>query len=136
MCRNVLSRAGVVCWAPFVFCLVGCGGDASLPPTFPVKGKVAWKGGEPLAEGGILLTSVADPNIAASGNIVKGEFSVTTLIGDKRVPGATAGEHVIQINLPQGADQAAPPRLRLSKTKFTAEKKENELAIEIEKLKS
>ena len=115
-------------------CLMGCGGGTPLPPTFPVKGKVAWKGGEPLADGGISLRSVTDPNISATGNIVKGEFSVTTLIGDKRVPGVTAGEHVIQINLPQGADQAAPPRLRLSKNKFTAEAKENILTIEIEKL--
>jgi len=135
MCCNVLSRVGVFCLALLVFCLIGCGSDASLPPTFPVTGKVMWKGGAPLEEGGILLTSVADPNIAASGNIVKGEFSVSTLIGDKRVPGATAGEHVIHINLPQGADQAPQPRLRLSKTKFTAEKKENLLTIEIEKMR-
>lgn len=124
------------CWAALVFCLVGCQSGTSLPPTYPVTGKVAWKGGDPLVEGGILLTSVADPNIVASGNVVKGEFSVFTLLDNRRVPGAIAGEHMIRISLPQGADQAAPPRLRLSITKTAVESKENTLTIEIEKLGS
>jgi hypothetical protein len=115
--------------------LAGCQGGPPAPPTHPVTGKVAWKGGEPLAEGNIILTSVNDPNIVASGTIVKGEFSVSTLMDDRQVKGATAGEHMIQISLPQGADQAPQPRLRLSKNKCTVEAKENTLTIEIEKVR-
>src|SRR5712671_5001022 len=80
---NIMFQRSCVrtgCWSALLFCLAGCQGGTALPPTFPVTGKVVWKGGEPLINGGILLSSVADPNIVASGNIEKGEFSVFTLI--------------------------------------------------------
>jgi hypothetical protein len=113
--------------------LIGCGGPPA-PPTHPVTGKVTWKGGEPLADGGVQLISVTDPNTFANGTVKNGDFTVFTVMDNKRVPGAILGEHVITISLPQIDQTAPPPRLKLSKTKCIVEAKENTLAIEIEKV--
>src|SRR4051794_39986611 len=83
-----------------IMCLVGCGSGAPTTPTFPVKGTVVWKSGEPLKEGGIQLGSMTSP-VISTGNIVNGEFSVFTVIDNQRVPGATLGEHAIHVSLPQ-----------------------------------
>lgn len=80
----------------------GCGEDH--PPTYPVRGRVTYADGTPLARGWIELEPVSRvPAVTARGQIqADGTFELTTFeSGD----GAVAGKHraAVVVPLPEGA---------------------------------
>jgi hypothetical protein len=84
-----------------VFCaawLSGCGGESG-PATYPVKGRIVYKGSqEPVTQGIVLLESVGEPRVQASGDIQPdGTFELACDLGK---PGTVAGEHRILITPP------------------------------------
>jgi hypothetical protein len=91
-----------------VVCLVaGCN---VRPETYPVQGKVVWKGGgeaKELAGYGILLES-EDGKTSASGEIQSdGTFTIGTFGQDD---GALEGKHRVAISPPQHTDDTPAPR--------------------------
>ena len=76
----------------------GCGGDSG-PATYPVKGKVVYKGsGAPVTQGIVLFKSTTEPPVQASGDIrPDGTFELDSNLGK---PGTVAGEHRILIQPP------------------------------------
>ncbi len=120
-------RPALVKWAAVVLMAVaGCG--PGLPKTYPVKGKVVFKGGKPVTDGRIQFQSSADPQNKALGDIDQdGSFSLTTYVGAKKVSGAPAGTYNVVVELERPAAQVALP------TKYTVEPHENDFTIVIEK---
>jgi hypothetical protein len=104
--------------------VVGCG--SGLPKTYPVKGKVVFKGDKPVTDGRIQFQSTADPQIKALGDIDKdGSFSLTTYVGKKNVPGAPAGAYHVVIELERPAEVVALP------SAYTVDPRENDFTIVI-----
>ncbi|MCI0456516.1 MAG: hypothetical protein L0Z62_05990 [Gemmataceae bacterium] len=77
--------------------LAGCG--PQLPKTYPVKGKVVFKGGKAWKAGGtITFQLVSDPTVMADGQIQPdGTFTLTTKMHGKARAGAAAGEHKVMV---------------------------------------
>lgn len=92
--------------------LSGCGGGAASGPkieTFPVKGTVVGTDGKPIGGGRILLRSVPGGEYAPSGEVDnEGEFTLATVINEKKVTGAPAGEYSVMI-VPPSTSQAVLP---------------------------
>src|SRR5262245_33427241 len=81
----------------------GCGSD--LAKTYPVKGKVAYKGkGLPISRlaGGLVYFELAsDPNVKAMGEIEEdGTFTLGSQINGKEAGGAVAGEYRVRVEPP------------------------------------
>ncbi len=86
--------------------LAGCGGG---PRKYPVKGTVKYKDGTPMAAGGIIIFSSADPGVkvTAQGEILAdGTFKVGTTAADD---GAPAGRYLLSITLPPLPNPNRPP---------------------------
>jgi hypothetical protein len=129
--------AGVVLTAALAAQLVvggGCGGpDTGVPKTYPAKGKVVFPDGQPLTGGMVEFRSAADASLTTTGEIrPDGTFSLSTLVGTKKVPGAVAGEHRVTVLPPQGPDQAAQP-VTLPKPYTVRPGDDNDFTITIEK---
>jgi hypothetical protein len=114
-------------WAAIVLiAIAGCG--PGLPKTYPVKGKVVFKGGKPVRDGRIQFQSSADPQNRALGDLDRdGSFSLTTYVGAKKVSGAPAGTYNVVVELERPAALVALP------TPYTVESRENDFTIVIEK---
>lgn len=119
--------------------VVGCNRG---PRTFPVQGKVVSRGGKAWSGGMIQFTSVADPQVVATGEIQPdGTFRLVTHYAAgtnaKSKPGAVEGEHHIYLDepLPQvDTDGVVVIRpIVVSKT-YRVESKENEFTIEAQRL--
>lgn len=78
--------------------LLGCGGDGT-PKTYPVNGKVVYKGSQaPVTQGTVLFESATEPKVQASGEIQPdGAFELASDLGK---PGTVAGEHRVLIQPP------------------------------------
>jgi hypothetical protein len=119
--------------------LSGC--DRS-PATYPVKGKVTFKGtGQPLTRGTIVLESVAEPKVLASGEIAAdGTFELSSNVGDGK-SGTTPGEYRVMIQEPyletgeKPQVQAKYQRLDSSGLGVTVQPGGNDLTIEIDAAK-
>jgi hypothetical protein len=108
-------------------CLAGCGGGLT---TYPVKGKVVFKGGRPVTSGGrIEFQSTSDPQVKANGWIddTNGSFSLTTYREGKSVEGAVAGPHRVVVELRSPVSVVSLPN------PYTVEPRDNELTIELPK---
>ena len=79
-------------------CCLGCTGDVS-PRTYPVSGKVLYKGTQqPVNQGMVLFESLSEPKVQASGDIQSdGSFELASDLGK---PGTVAGEHRVLIQPP------------------------------------
>jgi len=90
--RELAAIALVSVW------LIGCGGDGT-PKTYPVKGKVVYKGSQaPVTQGTVLFESASEPKVQASGEIQPdGAFELASDLGK---PGTVAGEHRVLIQPP------------------------------------
>jgi hypothetical protein len=105
--------------------ITGCGG---MPRTYPVQGKVVFKGGKPVTDGRIQFQSAADPQFKALGDIDKdGSFSLTTYIGAKKAQGAPQGPYSVVVELERPAEVVALP------TPYTVEPRDNDFTIAIER---
>jgi hypothetical protein len=95
---------------PFFFA-AGCQ-PADMPATFPVSGSVAYVDGQPMKGGTIQLAPTGnDPSLLLTGTIDdNGQFTLFTLKGKRKVPGAVEGQYEVTILPQQGDDhQSVPP---------------------------
>lgn len=80
----------------------GCGGEGM---TYPVKGKVVFKGGDVgrLKGGWVHFESSSTPKVMAGGEIqADGSFTPITLKDGKEIKGLVAGTHRVLVQLPDG----------------------------------
>ncbi|MFM7163854.1 MAG: hypothetical protein ACKO3T_01310 [Planctomycetaceae bacterium] len=79
----------------------GCAGGPRIPATFPVTGKVLYKGA-PLVDAEVSFVSKLDNQDVRPANgrtDADGEFSLTTYIDPQHeVEGATAGQYTVTVN--------------------------------------
>jgi hypothetical protein len=89
----------------------GCSSPSKeLPKTYDVTGKVVFKNGQPLSGGTIQFQPTTDSGLTTTGRIQPdGGFSLNTLVGETKLPGAAAGKYRVTVIPPMGADQAAQP---------------------------
>jgi hypothetical protein len=105
--------------------IVGCGWG--MPRTYPVKGKVVFKGGGPVTDGRIQFQSAADPPFKAVGDIDNdGGFSLTTYVGAKKVRGAPRGPYRVVVELERPAQVISLPDT------WTVEPRENDFTVVLE----
>ncbi len=105
--------------------IVGCGGG--MPKTYPVQGKVVFKGGKPVTDGRVQFQSTTDPQFKALGDIAEdGSFSLTTYVGPKHKTGAPAGDYRVVVELER------PARVVTLPSPYTVGAGDNEFAIVIE----
>jgi hypothetical protein len=93
--------------------VAGCG--PSGPQTYPVQGKVVFKGKggkvQQLAGSKVWLQSVADPSLAAVGEIEDdGSFSLGTYLKEKSYQGVPAGQYKGRIEPPADDEEGKPLR--------------------------
>jgi hypothetical protein len=88
---------GLVVGMAIVSCVIGCG--EGKPTTRPVTGKITFKGtGKPLDRGTIMLMSVENPDILASGDIQPdGTFELFCTLDES---GTVEGDHRVMIQEP------------------------------------
>src|SRR5262245_5840460 len=102
---------------PAAVCLsaAGCGGASGFPTTYPLKGKLVFKGGKPVTGGALLFESTTGDPPWRAGAQIEGDGSfaqVFTVRPDgKDAPGLVEGEHRVKIDLGRGGDAAerGPP---------------------------
>jgi hypothetical protein len=91
---------------------VGCG--SSTLQTFPVSGKVVYKGKgnvSQLTGGKVRFRSVSDPNVTGVGEIEDGgAFTLGTYFQEKGLPGVPAGEYKARVEPPEDDDEGKPLR--------------------------
>lgn len=116
--KVVRSRAGSVPWLAVALlavgtcCQSGCGGRSKeeIPSTHEVTGTVVSADGTPLAGGMIEFRSKAGTPRSAIGMIQPdGTFSLSTMVGGKKLVGAVAGLHQVTVMLPPPATQDVQP---------------------------
>jgi hypothetical protein len=140
--RNAVRSAAVGAGAALLVA-VGCGQDG--PKTYPVNGKVVYKGAGDVAklEGGrVHLESVSsEPKVTASGDIeADGSFSVWCYLESKDREGVPAGEYRVCVRPARGGDEprrGGPihpryQRFETSELKITVTPGTNTPTIEIE----
>src|SRR5688572_3782196 len=88
---------------------VGCGGPGGTP-TYPVRGKVVYKGGgdvAKLAGGYVNVESLGEPRVTGSGEIrADGGFVVGCYLDGQDREGLPAGEYKACLRLSQDPDDA------------------------------
>lgn len=67
--------------------------DRNHPPTYPVTGEVQFPNGKLLPEGALTLNSKGPHFLTVRGDITGGRFTVHTIYGEKKLPGAPAGKY-------------------------------------------
>lgn len=103
-CKLFKTTAGLGCrlvWglAMAVVIMAGCG--PQIPPCYPVKGTVVWRGGKSFKAGSITFQSKSDQEIVAIGNIDKdGSFTVSTKMFGESKDGAPEGEYTVMVEDP------------------------------------
>ncbi len=108
----------------------GCG--SGMPATYPVRGKVVWKGGKPVMDGRIEFQSVADEKMKAVSEIGEdGTFSLVSHLGGKSAAGAVAGQHRVVVETSPVWNQ--PVLVVVLPQPFTVEPRANDFVIEIQK---
>jgi hypothetical protein len=76
---------------------VGCT-SSSLPKTYPVKGSVLYRGGQPMKGGMIQFTPAEQSAVRVSGAIGEdGTFSLFTIKDTAKVAGAPPGEYHVDV---------------------------------------
>jgi hypothetical protein len=100
---------------------VGCD---SGPKTYPVKGKVVFRGGKAVTDGRVQFQSATDPPFKALGDIGEdGSFSLTTYLGKNKANGAPAGDYSVIVELERPAEVVVLPE------KYTVEAGDNDFTI-------
>lgn len=132
---DTTGRRGRACLAAAALAWVflgGCGEKVNLPQTYPVRGRVVYKGGVPVAGGVVQFQAHSDPRLLTNGETdVDGAFTLTTQVGGQKLSGAVAGEHQVTVVPPMPADQSAEPIVLPHP--YTVEAKDNFFTIEIDK---
>ena len=116
--------------------VVGCtrtDNNPPAPPLFPAKGIVVDKNGKPYTSGGeIRFGNPAKPELTTNGAIdPEGRFSLGTIVGNKRLDGATEGEFKVTIT-GQSKDQSQPPVSYDLKKKYALKAGQAEITVVLE----
>lgn len=106
--RRVAWRAAA--WAAAILGLLGpsgCGGSgADLPETYQVTGKILQEDGSPMNGGLVEFQATTGAPVTTNGEIQPdGTFTLTTMIEEKKLPGAVPGTYRVVI-IPLMSDQA------------------------------
>jgi hypothetical protein len=110
--------------------LAGCSPRTPLPATYPVKGKVTYKGGSALTGVMIEFRSSSDPATTMMSNIqADGSFELFTIFGSEKLSGGIAGPCQVTVHPP--IIPGAAPTTHVLTQLFTIESKENYFTIEI-----
>lgn len=116
----------------------GCQSAKQPPKTYPVTGKVIYKGGQPLTGGAVAFTqpNSTDGSTSVAGRIQDdGSFALETMVDTIKVAGAPPGDYQVNITPLMGQDQSFEP-IRGPKGTFKVEAKEdNNFTFEVEKIK-
>ena len=132
--RDRWRRAGPLALV-LILAIGGCqGAQATRPKTYPVHGKIMYKGGEPLTGGTVQFQSVADSSFTTMAEIQQdGTFTLFTLINNKKYLGSLPGDHRVTVIPRMGADQVLQEVKPLQPV-WTVEPRENDFTIEVEKV--
>jgi FtsP/CotA-like multicopper oxidase with cupredoxin domain len=100
-----IPRPACVAAVLFVFVVCGhsgCGdSDEDLPTTHRVTGTVVAADGQPISGGLIEFRTTIGESLSATGRIQPdGSFSLTTMVGNGKLPGAVAGPHQVTVMPP------------------------------------
>ena len=125
------------------FCLSGSAltGCNSRPPTYPVSGKIVWKGGEPARElsGGFVTLDSLELMVSALGPIgPDGTFKLGTFEESDGVP---AGKYTVAVSRPPAVEETGAwiplPRhyesVGSSDLSLTVEPKDNTVVLELQR---
>jgi len=139
-CRLFKYFAGTGCGPAWVLpmavlLMAGCG--PQIPPCYPIKGNVVWRGGKNFTAGSITFQSKTDQEIVAIGTIEKdGSFTVSTKMFGESKDGAPEGEYTVMVEdpsknvAPDGQMQIKP--MVVTTSSFKVEPKEmNEFKVEV-----
>ena len=134
MQRPVAGRRSAGVLLALSFCLIaGCPSAKKMPAMYPVEGKVAYKGGQPMTGGSISFQSQTDSTLATSGEIQPdGSFTLWTFADKERVKGAPPGKYNVTVVPAMGSDHSIQP-IAVAKP-FEVEAKENRFAIALDKV--
>lgn len=107
MSGNII-RVGII------VALVGLTGCGEEKPTYtldtiPVKGRVVDASGQPVPAGTIEFISAEDPERSASGEIVNGDFTISTNYHGTKLDGAAAGTYSVMVIPPMSGSQSETP---------------------------
>jgi hypothetical protein len=76
----------------------GCKKGGDMPATYPVGGEVLYRGGQPMKGGVVQLRLAGDTTCTVLGDIGEdGTFTLSTLKGKQRVPGAPEGDYEVSV---------------------------------------
>jgi hypothetical protein len=92
-------------------CPAGCGrAPENLPATCEVTGTVLAADGKPMSGGLIEFRSRTQNTLPATGRIgADGTFALTTMVDQKKLPGAVAGSHQVTVMPPLPQSQGIQP---------------------------
>jgi hypothetical protein len=130
--RNAWLGLAVLAW-PIA---AGCGASGGTPPptTYPVSGKVFYKGGQPVSGGVIQFQSDSDPSLTHLGDIgPDGTFELRTLFQSERLQGATVGQYHVTV-IPRMSENMPVPIFQLPRS-YTVAAEDNFFSIELERVK-
>jgi hypothetical protein len=109
--NSVLHRGRLVLLALALALLdLACGDSGPpAPATFPARGQVKYKNGRPVSGGTIEFRSLTNPSATTAGALdADGKFTLHTLAGSRKVPGAQEGMHRVTI-IPQALTKKIKP---------------------------
>jgi hypothetical protein len=136
MRRRVVRRLPAWALSSLFISLTVSGCGDGLPKTYPVKGKVVFKGGKPMTSGTIMVQSVAKPDLLASGDLQSdGSFELYSNMGKS---GMVEGEHRVLIEppLPEYGEKAAVgksyQRFETSGLTINVKPEDNDVLIEVD----
>jgi hypothetical protein len=96
----------------------GCKNSMMMPKTYPVKGKVVYKDGQPLEGGQIEFRSIVRTSVTTNGEIKDdGTFTLRSHSDATTVPGAPTGAYNAIIVLPRPSRQTDAPAVLSYTTK-------------------
>lgn len=105
----------------------------TTPQLYPVTGRVEYADGQPVPDGTVELRSLSDTSLTTNGFLKEdGSFTIETLAGNERVPGAAEGKYEVTVIPPQSDDQNVVPETLPAPV--VVEARENTLPIRLRAL--
>lgn len=94
-----MARVSLVCVLLAAASLIGCGDRKEpLPTTYPVHGKVTYKGGRPVANALVQFHPKSEPRVSSSAvTRSDGAYSLVTKRDGLKVDGAVAGSNRVTV---------------------------------------
>jgi hypothetical protein len=123
------------CVRPAVLALVlaaGCG-KSDMPQTYPVTGTVKFTDGQPLPGGSVHFKLPSDDTLTVNGEVKEdGTFTLFTIKGNTKVPGAPEGSYQVTVQAPVVEHRMLMPPVTLSEN-FQVGPKENHFDIKVDR---